>query len=102
METTKDKVTFTFTTNGGRKLLGRNMDSVREYGDHTNLERYFDEAGTAELICSTEEREECEAASAHTEDSDTLSAKDFASLASWMMENAGLKVEAITTKEAQG
>lgn len=89
---------LTFTTKGGRKLLGRNLDSVRANGNPATMERYYDEAGTAEIVCSTEEREECEAAGPHTEDSDTLNAQDFAALATWLMSNAGLKVEVITTK----
>lgn len=93
------RLSLTFTTFDGRRLLGPDLDAVRRNGDHPNLERYFDEAGTAELICSTAEREECEAAGPHTEDSDTLNATDFAALASWMLENANLRLESIRAED---
>jgi hypothetical protein len=99
------RLSITFTTKGGRKLLGRNLDAVRRNGDHTNLERYYlddgviAEDGSVELICSTEEREACEAEGAHAYDSDTISAKEFAGLTMWLLANAGLEVEEITTKD---
>jgi hypothetical protein len=94
------RLSLTFTTEGGRKLLGGNLDAVRASGDHPKLERYFDEAGTAELACCTDEREDFERETSRELGSDTLTAEDFASLVNWMADNATLRVHCATTKEA--
>ncbi len=82
------------TTKEGRALL-RKFD---RQGDPEGMETYYSEDGCAEIVCSTAEREECEAAGPHTCDSDTLSAEDFAAFANWLEENAGLKLGRVGTQ----
>ena len=82
-------------TREGRKL-SRVDDSL--HGPPNELEKYYSPNGEIELLCSTDEREDCEAATDIFLPSDVLDPDQFARLCAYMTANHKLKLFGVFPK----
>jgi hypothetical protein len=78
----------TFWTPGGRKL---DRPSNMERGDPEALERYYPPDESAEVLCSTDEREAFEEDTGKMLEADVLERELFDVFIVWLRENVGLK-----------
>lgn len=80
------------------RLYARNITTARRDGAQHDIEWYYTESDSAEIMCRTDEREEFENEASTILDSDTLSPDAFAALAQWLAESCNLRVSDVTAE----